>query len=199
MTVQNKTECRHQFSQKGRCPNIITDENYSFYSTGSKPLRSVLSCRNVVKSVKLGDGGIRFKSWPSFMSEFPSLESLRIENKYGQWWSGLSLTINQLPSILRNLFLLVQDSRPRDWSCDCLFDIPTRSDTFYLDEHLPHLETLELLDSKATKLDWVSHCPPSLTSLYVHHWKDDMNLPSSLIHFRSSLGVPAAAPPLWNL
>ena len=61
--------------------------------TGCKSLWSILTCPNVVKSVNLGEGAVRFKSWPSFMNEFPSLESLRSENEYRQWWSDLSLTI----------------------------------------------------------------------------------------------------------
>ena len=78
--------------------------------TGSKSLWSILTCRNVVKSVKLGNDGIRYQSWPAFMNEFPSLESLHVDNKYEQWWSALGLTLNQLPSTLRNLSLVVKAS-----------------------------------------------------------------------------------------
>jgi len=113
----------------------------------------------------------------------------------------LSLTIDQLPSTLRNLFLIVKELDWARWytgwsthfSCDRFF----KSKTTYpirLDECLPHLETLEIWDKQATSFDWVSSCPPTLTSLYVYHWMPNVALPSSLIHFSSVKQVPPAFP-----
>ena len=118
--------------------------------TGCKSFWSILTCPNVVKSVNLGEGGIRFNSWPSFMTEFPSLESLRIENGDRHWWSDLGLTINQLPSTLRNLSFRILDFNSCDWLCDRLFTIPSTCDMIPLGVHLPHLEALEMWDNGAS-------------------------------------------------
>lgn len=158
--------------------------------TGSKSFWSILKCPNVVKSVKLGDDGIRFKSWPAFMNELASLESLRIENENVQWWSDLGLSIDQLPSALRKLSLLVKGVR---WASYFFVNKKT-SDRIHLNEHLPHLQELELWDYEATDFDWVYSCPPSLTSLNVYQWKPEIPLPSSLIHFKSTHEVPKVVP-----
>lgn len=159
--------------------------------TGSKSLWHILRCPNLVKSVKLGNHGLQFKSWPAFMNEFPSLGSLRIDNESAQWWSDLGLSADQLPPTLRNLSLLQDDLKDPGH----FFVNKATSDTIHLDEHLPHLQSLKLREHLPTNFDWVAYCPPSLTNLDVRYWSPEIAPPSSLLRFKCINGTPSVLPP----
>ena len=89
----------------------------------------------------------------------------------------MGLTIDSIPSGVRKLVL----SGNWEKSADTLFG--KYGATLKLNEHLPHLEVLEIPSLEFSNYTWLAHSPQSLTKLTIQHWDGSIELPPSLIHF----------------
>ena len=73
--------------------------------TGATLLWRRLKSPHVVKSIKLGQDYLIFKSPPKFLNELPSLDELLIDSRNDEWSRNLGLTIASIPSGVRKLEL----------------------------------------------------------------------------------------------
>ena len=147
--------------------------------TGATRLWQRLKSPRVVKSIKLGEDFIVFKSFPRFLSELCWLRELCIHNNNDEWNRKLGLKIDSIPSGVRKLVLSGNWEKP----ADTLFG--KDGATLKLNEHLPHLEVLEIPSLDFMNYTWMAHSPQSLTKLNLLRWNGNVELPTSLIHFET--------------
>lgn len=147
--------------------------------TGAISLWHKLTSLNVVKSIKLGEEFIVFKSFPRFLSDFHSLEELSIHSYNHQWSRNLGMRIDLIPSGVRKLELTGK------WKqCgDKLFG--DHSAPLKLNECLPHLEIVDFCCLKFSNYSWMIYFPQSLTKLTLKRWDGQVELPTSLIRFKA--------------
>ena len=107
--------------------------------TGATSLWRRLKSPNVVKSTTLGQDFIVFKSFPRFLDELPSLDELSIHSEDDVWMCKSGLKIDSIPSRVRKLDL----SEFLHKEPDMLFG--EHGSTLKLNEHLPHLQVLDLM------------------------------------------------------
>lgn len=156
--------------------------------TGKKLLWAKLRSANTVRSIKLGNGYLKFKSWPAFLRELPSIEELYIDSGSIDWWLDLGLKLDDLPPTLK--YLKISGITEID-------DIFLRKEgnRLNIDEFLPNLESIELQYAQKADYTPITRCPPTLTKLGLRSWDGKMELPSSLLHFTAyhSIDYPIGA------
>ena len=158
---------------------IPGDQLARLLMTGATLLWHRLMSPNVVKSITLGQDFLVFKSLPRFLDELPSLDELSIHSSHDVRECTLLLKIDSIPSRVRKLDL----SHFLQKDPDMLFG--SHGSTLKLNEHLPHLQVLDLSSSTFVDNSWMTHSPQSLTSLSIYHFDGSVELPSSLIHFEA--------------
>lgn len=153
-----------------RGENLIT-----LKMTGARLLWRRLSSYGTVKSVVIKTEKTALNSGPAFLHEFPTLDELII-SQYSPRLRVVSWKLNTIPSVLRKLQFCGHSPK------FSYFLVGKEGTALYLDEHLPHLESLDVLHSEMSDYSWMARCPATLTKLRIPWWDGSVELPSSLIH-----------------
>ena len=148
--------------------------------TGAALLMQRLMSHHTVKSIKLGQDFMIFKSLVRLFNDFPYVDELYIHSITYVWSDKLGMTIDSMPLGLRKLELSGKWKKPADE----LFD--KYGTTLKLNEHLPRLEVLDMMSLSCTSFTWMAHSPQSLTKLSLRRWDGSVELPTSLIHFEAT-------------
>lgn len=142
--------------------------------TGSKVLWSKLCCQNSVKSIIIGNEFVKFKLWPAYLKELPSIQSLEIISHSDQWWNLLQLKLNMLPRTLRKLSIF--NVRLDNSS----FFLKSDGTALILGDHVPLLEELRLNIHWDPNSAWMVRLPQNLTKLHCISFSKGMSPPSSV-------------------
>lgn len=145
-------------------PYLSGEQLSQLKMTGAIYLWRKLTNLGVVKSVKLGADYLPFNSWPAFLNEFPSLEELCIDSTHRDWFSSIAPNLRRMPSTLRKLRIRGIVGNLSKFFVDPNF-VGTK--LLRLDEHLPHLELLDVRSTFMEDYSWMMYSPQSLTRLHI--------------------------------